>query len=130
MTENMPQEIEAKYIIPAIRREFAKILISQKGYSQKKAAQFLDITEAAVSQYLHAKRGVDVEFDFGVAQEIKKSIAALQKNYSKPALIGHLHRICRLTSVKKIICSIHRAQSADLDDCTVCFDDKLIQIKQ
>ena len=73
MIENMPQEIEVRYILPAIRRDFAKILVKEKEKSQKEAADILDITEAAVSQYIHNKRAKEVVFSEDVSNEIRKS---------------------------------------------------------
>ena len=50
-----PQEIEVLYILPAIRRELT-IEMKKIGLEQKKIAEYLCVTEAAVSQYLNSKR--------------------------------------------------------------------------
>lgn len=51
----LPCERAVKYKVPAIKANLARKL-KGKGYSQKKIAEFLDVTEAAVSQYLSGKR--------------------------------------------------------------------------
>ncbi|MEM4248277.1 MAG: helix-turn-helix domain-containing protein [Candidatus Nanoarchaeia archaeon] len=51
----LPCEAAAKYKVPAIKADLARKL-KGKGYSQKEIADFLDVTEAAVSQYLSGKR--------------------------------------------------------------------------
>ena len=122
MIECMPQEIEVRYIIPAIRREFARILVLEKKISQKETAKFLDLTEAAVSQYLNSKRARDIEFSGNVILEIRNSIDKLNSNHNKHGLIKELYRICNLKDVKQIMCEIHRSLSKDLDECNVCFD--------
>ena len=55
----MRQEIEVRDIIPAIRREYAKAFVSI-GFSQRKTAKILNLTEAAVSNYIHDRRGSSV----------------------------------------------------------------------
>ena len=126
MIENMPQEIEVRYILPAIRREFAKILVEEMKKPQKETAKILDITEAAVSQYLHFKRAKEVVFTEDAKKEIRKSIEKLVSNYSKQRLIAEIYRICNLTDVRQILCGIHRSQSKDLENCNVCFEEGLI----
>ena len=122
MFQNMPQEIEVKYILPAIRREFSKILVREKKYSQKQAAKILDITEAAVSQYFNSRRAKEVVFTEDVIQEMRNSIDKLIANHSKPIIIGEIYRICNLTTVRQILCGIHKAKSKDLEECKVCFE--------
>jgi len=51
----LPCESAAKHKVPAIKAKLAKEL-KEKGYSQKEIAAVLDVTEAAVSQYLSGKR--------------------------------------------------------------------------
>ena len=73
MHGQMPQEIEVWYIIPAIRRELAKSMIKDLKITQKQVASIMEITEAAVSQYLHSKRAKEVVFTKAILEEIKKS---------------------------------------------------------
>ena len=73
MQETMPQEVEVRYILPAIRRELARVLIKEHSLSQKQAAKILGLTEAAISQYRHSKRAKEVAFSDAVVDEIKKS---------------------------------------------------------
>ena len=41
MQETMPQEIEVRYILPAIRRELARVFIEEHKLSQKETAKIL-----------------------------------------------------------------------------------------
>ena len=130
MLETMPQEIEVRYILPAIRRELAIVLIKENKQSQKEAANLLGLTEAAISQYLHSKRAKEVVFSDEVTGEIRKSaekIMAEAKN--KQRVVAEIYRISNLTTVKHILCDLHRSQSKDLKDCNICFEDNLLAIK-
>lgn len=118
----MPQDIEVRYILPAIRREFARIFIQEHKLSQKEAAKILGLTEAAVSQYRHSKRAKDVVFSSEVVDEIKASAnKILAEKDNKQNLVAEMYRISSLATVRQVLCGIHRAQSKDLGNCNVCF---------
>jgi len=55
MTIKIDCEETVWYLLPLIRKEFAKSLIKDHGLTQRKAAEKLGITEAAVSQYVSKK---------------------------------------------------------------------------
>jgi len=130
MRETMPQEVEVRYILPAIRRELARTFIQEHKLSQKEAANILGLTEAAVSQYQHSKRAKEVVFSNDIVNEIMVSAdRILADRTNKQRLIAEMYRISNLTTVKHILCDIHRAQSKDLEECNVCFDEGLIAIK-
>ena len=130
MQETMPQEIEVRYILPAIRRELARIFIQEHSLSQKGAAGILGLTEAAVSQYQHSKRAKEVVFSAAVVSEISDSAKRiLSDKKNKQKLIAEIYRISNLTTVRQVVCDIHRQQSKELENCNVCFDEGLIAIK-
>ena len=130
MQETMPQEIEVRYILPAIRRELARMLIKEHKLSQKEAANILGLTEAAISQYQHSKRAKEVVFSDNVVNEIKKSAnLILNDKNRKQKVIAEMYRISNLATVRHILCDIHRSQSKDLASCNVCFDEELLAIK-
>ena len=126
----MPQEIEVRYILPATRRELARVFIQEHKLSQKEAANLLGLTEAAVSQYQHSKRAKEVVFSDGIVNEIRVSAdRILADRTNKQRLIAEIYRVSNLTTVKQILCDIHRAQSKELENCNICFDEGLIKIK-
>src|SRR3989344_6957978 len=130
MQETMPQEIEVRYILPAIRRELARIFIQDHKLSQKDAAKLLGLTEAAVSQYQHSKRAKEVVFNSEIVSEIKKSAEKiLTEKANKQRLIAEMYRISTLANVKQILCDLHRSQSKELGSCNICFDEGLVAIK-
>ena len=130
MQETMLQEIEVRYILPAIRRELARIFVEDHKLSQKEASKLLGLTEAAVSQYRHSKRAKEVVFSSAVVNEIKVSAdRILADNADKHRLMAEMYRISNLTTVRQVLCDIHRSQSKDLENCSVCFDEELLKIK-
>ena len=130
MQDTMPQEIEVRYILPAIRRELANIFIEEYGLSQKDAAAILGLTDSAVSQYRHSKRAKEVIFSAGVTEEVKKSAEKIIADRgNRQRLIAEMYRISNLTTVRQILCDLHRAQSKDLGQCNICFEEGLVAIK-
>lgn len=53
----IPCEIVVWYLLPTIRKEVARELVSVHGFTQSKVAKVFGVTDAAVSQYLKNKRG-------------------------------------------------------------------------
>jgi len=128
MQNQMPQEIEVWFIIPALRKELAKCMIDNHKLTQKHVAGYMGITEAAVSQYLNSKRANEVIFTNGVMDEIKKSAKIIIEN--RELLIPEMIRLCRLTAVKQVMCDIHKKQDVELPEgCDVCFEEDIINIR-
>jgi len=128
MQNQMPQEVEVWFIIPALRREIAKGMIEYHQLSQKRVAEHMGITEAAVSQYLSSKRAKGVVFSNAVLDEVKKSVKVIIEN--KEQLVPEMMRLTKLTGVKQVMCDIHKEQDVKLPEgCDICFDEDLIKVQ-
>lgn len=115
-----PQELEVYYILPALRRELAKAL-KQNGKNQKQIAELFGISEAAVSQYVHAKRGADVTF----TEEMKNTIKdAATRIADKVAFLRETQQLMRKIWGDRVICDVCHNQNgcAVPKNCTVCFE--------
>jgi predicted transcriptional regulator len=75
----LPQEIEAWYIIPAIRREVSKCMIREHGISYEKTGNILGVSKAAISQYLKGKRAGKIK----LPKELNSKISASCKLFAK-----------------------------------------------
>lgn len=115
----LPQEIEVWYVLPALRREFAKVLIKYHKLTQKKVAELLQITEAAVSQYISGKRASRVKFGNDVLKEIRRSAKRVVKE--EVPLFIELERISKMLTVKQVVCEMCKTSNIGLDECNVCF---------
>ncbi len=54
----LPCESIGRRLLPVFRSYIAKDLIEKYGFTQIEVAKKLGITQAAISQYLHLKRGI------------------------------------------------------------------------
>jgi len=98
---SLPQEIEFWYIIPAIRREFAKILTKKYKLTLEKTGGILGVSKAAISQYLNKKRAGLVKIPAEIKNEMESS-AELMVRDNKIA-VREIIRI--LTLIKKVKCA-------------------------
>jgi len=99
MTIKIDCEENVWYVLPIIRKEFAKSLIKDYGLTQRKAAEKLGITEAAVSQYVLKKRGDLKVKDVRIRREIKESTKRIMKG-DHQVMKTETCRICHLLRVQ------------------------------
>ncbi|MBI5036524.1 transcriptional regulator [Candidatus Micrarchaeota archaeon] len=116
-TEKHPQEIEVWYVLPSLRRELAKKM-AEKALAQKQIAKLLGITEAAVSQYLSAKRGKEVKF----GKEFEGKIREKAKEVSEGRVSAYeaLSSLCRDFRESGELCFLHRKMEKVPKSCTLC----------
>ncbi len=89
MKGKVPCEVITWYVLPVIRRELATNLVKEHGITQKKTAELLGLTNAAISQYVSKKRGkIDLK---GLGEE-EFEVSAKRILEGKPAN----EEICRL----------------------------------
>lgn len=91
-------------VLPAVRKELAKILVKKHCLSQRETAKRLGVTEAAISQYLKSKRGSKVILD----KKAKKKIETLAKEILKsrenlPKEGRNMCNLCKFVRKHKII---------------------------
>ncbi|MCP2619703.1 helix-turn-helix domain-containing protein [Candidatus Aminicenantes bacterium AC-334-K16] len=121
----VPCELIIWNVLPAIRREFARILVQEFNLSQREVAAKLGITESAVSQYLKMKRGQKLQFDQAILKEIRKAMKDVSTTLDNTLLIEKTCRICSLVRHHGLLCQIHRGDTRKLDDCQICLGDDL-----
>ena len=108
----LPQEIEVWYIIPAIRKELARLLTREYELSFEKAGEILGVSKAAVSQYLSNKRANKVKLSVGVKKEVAKSAKILSEN---PRLaLGEMQRLLKVMKDSKCSCDVCKKFNKDV----------------
>jgi predicted transcriptional regulator len=115
-----PQEVEVFYILPAIRKEFAKDF-KEDGKKQSEIAKILGVTEAAVSTYVNEKKqGIKLDTD------TKELIKHASKNiHDQAQFVFHSQSILDHMLKSKQTCHIHSLVNKDVaHDCNTCFECK------
>ncbi len=94
------------------------VAMKETGKSQKDIAKLLNITEAAVSQYIKEKRGKEITLNAEVKKFIKE--AALKIKDTTTAF-QQIHKIIDFIKNSKALCQIHSQIEGDLKGCDVCY---------
>ena len=119
MKELMPQEIEVWYLIPALRKELARIFIDDYKLIQKETAEMLNLTEPAISQYMKSKRANEVKFSKKDLEKIKKTAKNIIEK--KESMLKALYNLTVEFRGKKIVCDIHRSKDKTISKkCNIC----------
>ncbi|MGY5874014.1 MAG: hypothetical protein RTV72_17330 [Candidatus Thorarchaeota archaeon] len=143
----MPQEVEVWYVLPAIRRELAKVMktktvprVGEDGkkkehkITQKEIAKMLGVTEPAITQYLLKKkgrrsRGDQVVIPERFLAELEKSADTMIEQYEKrganddmfEVMTREINRLIKTIRDDGAMCDIHRQFSAHVKDkCSAC----------
>ena len=109
---SLPQEIEVWYIIPAIRKELAKILVKKHNQTYQKVGDMLGISKAAISQYLSNKRANKIKFPSQLQKEIEKSANIILKDGKKS--VREIQKILKTVRLKKFTCDLCEKYNSDI----------------
>ena len=143
----MPQEVEVWYVLPAIRRELARVMktktvqrVGENGkkkehkITQKEIAQILGVTEPAITQYLlkdkgRRSRGDQVEIPKRFMPQFDKSadimIDAFEKHIVSDnpyeVMTREINRIIKMMRDDGAMCDIHMQFSVHVKGkCNAC----------
>ncbi|NTW54663.1 MAG: Fis family transcriptional regulator [Chlorobaculum sp.] len=90
-----PCEKAVWYYLPQIRADLAKELV-RTGMTQSSAAKALGVTPAAVSQYLHKKRGGQNIKSRVYKQEIRSAVDKIREGATGPELYSFVCKCCQI----------------------------------
>ncbi len=115
-----PQEIEAFYVIPTIRKEFARVMKEKYNISQREIAEILGISEAAVSQYFKNKRGyhVDLEKHQHIIKVIEQEVHDVL--HHQKSIIIAIQTVVNIIRNSKLLCTIHMEYGIVDPECDIC----------
>jgi len=119
--------IVVQYVLPAIRVLIMKDLIEKHSMRKIDASAKMDLTPAAITQYMKGERGamfVDEIMKSGETMKILSELAeALAKgNMHTETIIDKLCRACVTIRSERIICGLHEKELPALKEskCLIC----------
>jgi predicted transcriptional regulator len=115
-----PCEIIVWKVLPAIRAQLAMELAKQ-GLSQKEIAKKLDITEAAVSQYINKKRAQEFKIDDSFVKEFAEAAKKLSEGSNPQKVMEQSCKLCRDMRRGGHICKMHHKHDTIPAGCNICF---------
>jgi hypothetical protein len=114
-----PQEVEVFYLLPTLRRELA-FAFKDEGMSQKDIAGILQVTEAAVSQYMSEKRAAEVTLPAKTRAAVREAAKRIAEG---SRLLAEIQGLMRLLREDGTLCKVHHAVNGDLPrNCNTCFE--------
>ncbi len=100
-----PCEHATRAVIPSIRAVVAKLLVEKYGLTKYAAAKLLDVTPAAITNYMRQRRGekyVDKILSdqrlYSIAQEIARMLMESKGVTSKEVFIRYKSLVCAICS--------------------------------
>ncbi|GBC75553.1 hypothetical protein HRbin06_00871 [archaeon HR06] len=120
----LPEEIEAKSVIPSLRAMVAKRLTKKYELTQQEAAKLLGLTQAAISNYIRGSRGAI--HDLEKIEEIRKKadeISAMLVNKADIIqILSKFHEACLLIRKQRLLCEVHKKlePNYDVNNCHIC----------
>ena len=119
MAQLLPQEMEVRYLLPALRKELTDIFLDTHKLKQREVAQLLGLTEAAISQYRRKVRGHDLHFnevEIAIIKEYAQKIIDDKKEAT--------HLLYKLSVALKgypSLCALHKKIDPELPhNCDWC----------
>ena len=118
-----PCELVVWHVLPALRRELCTYLIKEKGMKTKDVAKLFNLTNAAVSQYIHKKRAKTFVFDKKFIPEIEALAEHIVKTDPKERMVEYIKggcEICRKIKGSGMLCNLHRKDEECFNNCETC----------
>lgn len=114
-----PCEIIVWKVLPAIKCKMAANM-KEKGVPQKEIAKVLNVTEAAISQYLSGKRASEFNLE-KVEKEIQEATTKVLKN--PESFIFIVCDICKIIRKKGLLCDDCKHLGTP-HECSICTEVK------
>jgi len=124
-----PCEVIVRYVLPTVRALIAKELLERYDLNQAEAAGKLGTTQAAVSQYISAKRGSSSATIEGLppvreaVDHIARGLA--EERLPEEELIKDICALCELlrSQPRGAVCELHLEMTPGISgSCTLCID--------
>ena len=89
-----------------------------RGTGQRQIAQLLGVTEAAVTQYIKARRATTVRLSRSLRREIAGAAARIS---DRASMLSEVQRLLALALDRRFTCTLHRRYAKLPPRCEVCF---------
>lgn len=117
--------VVVQYVLPAIRLLIMKNLMEKHNMRKIDVSTKMELTPAAITQYLKGERGVAFVDCVSQSEKVMKIVSdiaeALARNdIPMERLIDKLCMACSAVRSEGIICQLHQKNLPALKECSVC----------
>lgn len=119
-----PFEVVTAKLLPTIRARLAQVLLDEYGMRQVEVAKHLGITQAAVSHYKTASRGLDpdlVRLFPEIDTEVRALAARLADGMTQTEQVLAFNTLLDSLMNTQRFCAYHKKIAAIDPACSICF---------
>ena len=91
-----PCEFSMWYVVPLIRSRITQYMVNELGMQQSHVAKKLDLTDAAVSQYLSGRRAKTEPIEEWLSEHIGDVATTIAETEDKKVISEEICRVCRI----------------------------------
>jgi len=111
--------IVVQYVLPAMRTAIARELIEKYGLRNTEVAERMDVTPAAITQYLNKSRGETASMTIKGSSRVMGLVSEITRDLAEgesPAdlLLLKMCRACQAVRAEGLICELHREEMPSL----------------
>jgi predicted transcriptional regulator len=120
-----PCIIVVRYVLPALRVLIARELIEKHGLSRVRAAEKMELTPAAITQYLKKVRGETAIQLIESSDETVKIISEMASDLAKVEasvydVLQNICKVCQIMRSNGLLCEMHKEILPALKKLEVC----------
>ncbi len=117
--------IVVQYILPALRVAIARELIEEHDLKKMEAAERMEVTPAAITQYLNRSRGdmasTVIKHSSRVMDLVSEIASSLAEGETPPdTLIMKMCQACHIVRSEELICELHKEAMPSLKQIESC----------
>lgn len=117
-----PCEIVVRKLLPAFRLMIAQELVNKYGLTQEEAAKTIGVKQAAISFYIHSKRGKAYASNYGFIKPfaIEAARKIIKEKATHLTILNMFCSLCKELRRNRKLCDPHR-ESLELPyECDAC----------
>ncbi len=120
-----PCMVVVQYVLPAIRLLIMKDLIDKHSMRKIDVSTKMELTPAAITQYLKGRRGVTFVENISRSKKTMDIIADIAEIVARndtpmEKLVEKLCIACNTIRSQGVICQLHKKNLPSLKECAVC----------
>jgi hypothetical protein len=125
ITMKPPCMVVVQYILPALRVAISRQLVNELGLKRSEAAKKMDVTPAAITQYLNKSRGDKAIDVIESSERLNELIVDLARDLAEDESLSDIQllklcRACQAIRSEGLICELHKEIMPSLQKIGVC----------
>lgn len=125
-----PCTIVVLYLLPALRTLIMRDLVERHGMRKIEASRRMELTPAAITQYLKGRRGMAFLEELSRSERAMEIISEIAEAISREGthaedLMEKICMACNEIRSQGIICKTHKKEYKTIKECRICLNKNL-----